>query len=148
MANRDMTHQLFSFEKARKFVNLRAVVGAAGAVTLDAPNSKGVASVTRNAPGNWTVQFGYLANGNLVVDQYNRLVGFMPSFDTTAVGANKATACAYGADIVGNTVNSTGQIVIQMSGPASGTSTLPAGTDPAPNEVVYLQFEFADSSAP
>lgn len=148
MANRDMVNQAFFFDKACKTVNVKVSVGAAGAVTLDGPKSKGVASVTRNSAGNWTIQFGFSANGTLFADNYNRLVAVDAFYDTTGVGVNAKKTAGYGADIVGNTIASNGQLVLQHTGPTNSSTTTPIAVDPAPNEVVYLSFTFADSDAP
>lgn len=74
MSNRDMTHQSFSFEKLRKVVNARVSFGAAGAPTLDGPNSKGVLGVTRNSAGNYTFQFGVSVNNLSQIDSYIKLL--------------------------------------------------------------------------
>lgn len=148
MANRDMTNQAFFFDKACKTVNIRVSVGAAGAVTLDGPRSKGVATVVRNSAGNWTIQFGFSANGTLFSDIYNRLVAMDAIYDTTGVGGNAKKAAGYGADVVNNTIAANGQIVIQHTGPTNSTTTTPIAIDPASGEVVFLSFTFADSDAP
>lgn len=148
MANRDMTMQAYYFDKACKTVNLKVSVGAAGALTLDAPHSKGVATVVRNSAGNWTIQFGFSANGTLFQDNYNRLLAMDAVYDTTGVGVGAKKAASYGADIVGNTINSNGQVIVQHTGPTAAGNTASIAVDPAPNEVVYLSFTFSDSDAP
>lgn len=148
MANRDMTNQLYSFDKMRKFVNVRVSVGASGAVTLDAAKSKGVASVTRNSAGNWTIQFGYIANSVTVADQYTRLLSLSTHMKTDGVGANARTTASYGCDVVSDTVATDGKITVQFAGPTNSTTTTAIAVDPANGEVAFLEFEFADSDAP
>lgn len=148
MANRDMTLNSYYFDKGIKTVNCRVSVGAVGAVTLDGPNSKGVATVTRNSAGNWTLQFGVSVNGVLMADNYLRLTAFDVFYDTTGVGANAKKAASYGADIVGNTISTNGQLVVQHTGPTNATTTTAIAVDPASGEVVYMSFSFCDSGAP
>lgn len=74
MANRDMNHLSYGFEKARKVVNARVSFGASGAPTLDGPNSKGVLGITRNSAGQFTIQFGISQNGVNVYDYYQKLL--------------------------------------------------------------------------
>jgi hypothetical protein len=69
-------------------------------------------------------------------------------YDTTGVGANAKKAASYGADIVGNTIATNGQLVVQHTGPTAAGNTASAAVDPASGEVVYLSFTFADSDAP
>lgn len=148
MADRDMSNKLFSFDKMRKFVGLKVSVGAAGALTLDAANSKGVASITRNSAGNWSIQFGYIANGNTFADRYRRFLGMKFVSNTSGVGANTPTTVSYGASVVNDATATTGILTILLAGPTAAGNTAPAAVDPANGEVVYLVFEFADSDAP
>jgi hypothetical protein len=74
MANRDMVNQAFSFEKHRKVVTGRLSFGAAGAPTLDGPNSKGILGITRNSAGNYTIQFGVSVNGLSYLDGYIKML--------------------------------------------------------------------------
>jgi hypothetical protein len=148
MADRDMSNKIFSFDKMRKFLSMKVAVGATGALTLDAAKSKGIASVTRNSAGNWTVQFGYIANGNTFQDRYNRLVGVRAIYDTSGVGANTPRVALYGCDVVSDTTGTDGKLVLLHTGPTAAGNTAATAVDPANGEVVKLVFEFADSDAP
>jgi hypothetical protein len=97
MANRDMTHQSFSFEKLRKVVNARVSFGAAGAPTLDGPNSKGVLGVTRNSAGNFTFQFGVSVNGINYSDSYAKLLALEWQPDVSYIGTSAPAAVGQAA---------------------------------------------------
>lgn len=64
MANRNF-NRFQSLEKEIKAIYVLATVGAAGAITLDAANSKGVASITKAATGRYQIT---------LQDKYNSLV--------------------------------------------------------------------------
>lgn len=117
----------------------RVSFGASGAPTLDAKNSKGVVSVTRNSAGKFTFVFG--TNTKLPLDTYNRLLMIKHVFDETG---NSGTAPASPAlYIIGNSIATVGTASIQVEFNNAGTAT-----DPASGEVVLLQFVFQNSTAP
>jgi hypothetical protein len=66
MANRNF-HRLQSLTREVKVLHAKVAIGASGAPTLDADNSVGVASVTRDSAGVYIVTLD---------DKYNALVGF------------------------------------------------------------------------
>jgi len=98
MANRDMTMNQYSFEKGRKTVNAHVYFGASGAVTLDGPGSKGVASVTKvTAPsqaGTYTFQFGVSVNGITYLDTYKKLLTYDNAPEIEYSGASNPAATA------------------------------------------------------
>lgn len=104
MANRDMTNQMYSFEKARKFVNARCSFGGTGAVTIDGPNSKGVLAISRNSTGNYTFQFGVSVNGLSQIDGYAKLLSVNWTKGINALGTTVnpgfVTAEVYRNDIL------------------------------------------------
>lgn len=55
--NRWLNQFRYSLEKKMVDVYLKAAIGATGAITLDAANSKGIASVVRNSAGKYTITF-------------------------------------------------------------------------------------------
>jgi hypothetical protein len=55
MANRWMNQFFLSFVKGKAVIYGQFSVGAAGAPTLSAVNSQGVASITRNSAGRYTI---------------------------------------------------------------------------------------------
>lgn len=105
MSNRDMTNQVYSFEKMRKFVNARVSFGSTGAVTLDAARSKGVLSATRQSTGLYTFQFGVAIGSSLnQYDYYAKLLGieYLPevAFITGVVSTIKAPPLLYRGDLL------------------------------------------------
>jgi len=145
MANRQMDGALRSFVKERCFIDMRATIGAAGAITLDAVNSIGILSVTRNSAGNWTVQFGYAGNIN-ITETYTRLLNINWVFNTLAVGANTPSTVAQIA-VASNTVNTNGQIVLLLTGPTATANTAQVAADPANGEIAHIGFQLANSGA-
>ena len=135
MANRYGYQYGLTLEK--KVVNLFAKVsfGAAGAPTLDAKNSKGVVSVTRNSTGDFTFVFGTKAG---MLDTYVKLLGANPLFSTASTPASPIMS------VKTISISSPGTCSIELVF-ANGSGTL---TDPANGEVLYLEFVFGDSTAP
>lgn len=74
MANRNAYDKQYSYEPMRKSANCHCYFGASGAVTLDAPGSKGVLSMTQIATpaqaGLYTIRFGYFVGALVYVDTY------------------------------------------------------------------------------
>ena len=121
MANRDMTHQSFSFEKMRKVVNARVSFGATGAPTLDGPNSKGVLSVVRNSVGNYTIQFGLSVNGINYLDNYIKLLAIEWQPDVSGIAG--AAPAAVGQPAIFRNDLLTGASLRAPVQAALGTST-------------------------
>jgi hypothetical protein len=61
MANRWMNQFFHSLERKKVILWANAAIGAAGAVTMDAVKSKGIASIVKSATGTYTItlQDGY-----------------------------------------------------------------------------------------
>ncbi len=131
--------------KERCFIDLRVTVGAAGALTLDAVNSIGILSITRNSAGNWTIQFGYAGNVN-VTETYTRLLGMSWHSTTTAVGANTPSTIERVA-VASNAVSTTGQITLLLTGPTAAGNTAQVATDPANGEIFHVAFQLCNSNA-
>lgn len=132
MANRDMTNQLFSFEKMRKFVDARISFGATGAPTLDGANSKGVLSITRQSAGLYTLQFGVSLGTLSQYDWYAKLlhVKWTPSVSAiTGVAAADRGVAVYrndlltGANLAAPVNGATGDYSTATSGGALSDST-------------------------
>lgn len=130
MANRDMTQIQFSFEKARKTVNAHVYFGASGAITLDGPGSKGVASVTKVATpaqaGTYTFVFGVSVNGNTQLDTYKKLLTYdnAPEIEYSGAANPAATATpALWKDDINNNIPVFGDVApVQGSVTDGGTS--------------------------
>lgn len=107
--------------------------GASGAPTLDAVNSKGVVSVTRNSAGNYTFVFGTSA-GRL--DPYSYLLMIDRIFISSS-----APAAPQMRIVTDNSANpSLANVIVQFSDNAG------VATDPASGEEVKLDFVFRNSS--
>lgn len=140
MANRFFNQFHKSLEKEPVSIYARVSFGASGAPTLDAVNSKGVVSVTRNSAGTYTFVFGTKAG---MLDVYNRLLHCQAIFNTAgASGAVPAAPMIYvKADSVATVNTSLLQIVCI-------NADTPAATDPASGEVGLFRFIFKNSNAP
>lgn len=106
--------------------------GSSGAPTLDAANSKGVVSVTRNSAGNYTFVFGTSASR---LDNYSYLCMVKQVF------INASAPASPGMFIVADNSASPTQASIQVQFNAAGVAT-----DPASGEQVKLEFTFRNSS--
>lgn len=140
MANRNMGNRIYSFERDRKMVNARVTIGAAGAPTLDTANSKGVLSIARNSAGDYTITFGASLNGVNAVDVYNKFLQ-MSVVVQNATGV--PITAGYGIKAI---TLSAGTIEFVMQGPTAAGITAPIPTDPADGDVLWLEFEFGDST--
>lgn len=140
MANRNMGNRIYSFERDRKIVNAKVAIGATGAPTLDAANSKGVISVVRNSAGDYTFTFGYAQNGVNQIDVYNKFLGLDIAIQNATGIPFTAT---YGIKAV--TLLS-GTIEIVFSAPIAAGNTGLQATDPVNGDTLYLEFTFGDST--
>jgi hypothetical protein len=142
MANRNMSNQIYSHERARKIVSARAVsVGGATVPTLDAANSKGVLGLARTGVGAYTFTFGFLANGLNVIDTYVRLLSVSFTLENVAALAAGSTITC----VVPNTANlvstagTLGVVLLNLAGTAA---------EPLATDILKWEFNFADSNAP
>jgi hypothetical protein len=142
MANRMMANRVYTGQKDVKIINAVVAIGAAGAPTLNAAKSWGVASVAHGTAGKYVFTFGVLQNGQLILDTYRELQGVLAHFDTTgAAGASPAAPIVnVYSDLSATFGTSTLGIVCQAVGGVQ--------TDPASGEILLVQFMFSDSSAP
>lgn len=127
MANRYFDQFALSLEKQKVLLFSKATIGAAGAPTLDAANSKGIASMVRNSAGNYTIT---------LQDTYNRLLG---AHIVLIVGSG--TPAAPLSFIVSEAVATTKAIVVQFTA-VDGTTA----TDPASGEQVRISLQLKNSS--
>lgn len=129
MANRNFPSQrLFSFHMLPVSITGSFAVGASGAPTLSTA-SKGVASITRNSAGNYTItlQDGYFAINHA-------------SFQAKAV--NATTPSGIGAiEIVGNAIATQGGGTVNLVCFASG-----AAADPTSGSSIFFQLILNNSS--
>lgn len=134
MANRLMRQFPLTMENQVKTIFAKVAIGATGAPTLSASNSKGIVSVTRNSAGLYTFVFGTAA-GNL--DTYVKLLGVSVIFQNAS-----AIAAAPNTYVRGLSISTAGTASVQI-GCLNGSL---AATDPANGETMYVQFTFGDSS--
>jgi hypothetical protein len=106
--------------------------GASGAPTLDAVNSKGVVSITRNSAGLYTIVFGTSA---LRLDPYSYLCMVKQVF------INATAPAAPGMYIVADNSANPALASIQVQFNAAGVAT-----DPASGEQVKMEMTFRNSS--
>ena len=133
MANRRFRSQFrFSFHKDPVDIFAHVTFGASGAPTLDAKQSPGIVSVTRNSAGNYTFVFG--TNSQLAFDTYNYLLMVKHVFSQAGAPA------APGMWVSANNINVVGTASITLQFNAAGVAT-----DPASGESVLLDFVLRNS---
>lgn len=99
MASRNFS-RMQALEKEVKVIYVRAAIGATGAPTLDATNSKGVASIARTAAGDYTItledkyQALMHASAQLVVSADEDLTIHVDSEDVDGAKTVKLTCLA------------------------------------------------------
>jgi len=128
MANRRFEQFSFGLEKYRVSLYAKVTFGNSGAPTLG--RAKGIASITRNSAGLYTIQLGMPATSldPISVDLYNALL------DVHSTPGPQSTAPAAPVfQVVQDNVQASGQIQVKYS--AAGTAT-----DPASGEAVYLEI--------
>src|SRR5574340_909413 len=95
MANRLLAGRSYSMERERKVINARVSFGASGAPTLDAVNSSGVLSVTRQSVGVFTFQFGFTGGQSAsVIEGYVKLLGVETLPDISAITGTTSSVVA------------------------------------------------------
>jgi hypothetical protein len=129
MANRYFDQFQLSLEKSKVRLFGKVSIGATGAPTLDAVNSKGVASITRNSAGNYTV---------VLQDVYSRFMDFHPCL-VVGAGTPAAPHCFVVSESVANVASKA--IVIQFTA-ADGVTA----TDPADGESLRFTLDLKNSS--
>lgn len=132
MANRFFNQFQLSLEKQIVTLHARVAIGAAGAPTLSAVNSKGIISITRTGAGAYDIVLGWGSN----VDVYNKFFGIKAVF----LAANPASPILH---VVSQSVATptTGKIAVQFRDYAG------AATDPGNGELMYLEIKLGNSSA-
>lgn len=133
MANRYFSQFSWSLEKNPVTLWAKVAIGASGAPTLDAVNSKGIKSITRTGAGTYDVVFGVGA----ATDIYNRIFTAHATF-VVAGGVPAAPVMAISADAVATT----GTVTLVFSDVET-----PAATDPASGETMLLEFKLKNSTA-
>jgi hypothetical protein len=127
MANRFFSKAQYSLDKDIVHIFGKVAIGATGAPTMSAINSKGVASVVRASAGRYTIT---------LQDKYNRFLDFsMIQVNATASGAPDFYVAS--VDVVGAKT-----LVVQCAA-ADGTTA----TDPASGVTIYFHVTVANSSA-
>lgn len=109
-------------------------VGATGAPTLVAANSKGITSITRNSTGRYTVKLD---------KTYNRLCFFAAQ----CIAATGVPAAPHVFQVSDTVATAATRGVVFQTNAGSGTSGALVATDPASGEVVRVRLFLKDTSA-
>lgn len=136
MANRLFTQFRWSMEKNPATIWANVAIGATGAPTLSAVNSKGVRSITRTSAGLYVITLG-VSGANANTDIYNGL--FMVSHKFIVASGTPAAPLMY---VVSQAVATAGTVTVQFTA-VNGTSA----TDPASGETLLLEFALKTSTA-
>jgi hypothetical protein len=134
MANRFFNQFGKTLEKEVVSLFLHATFGASGAVTLDAVNSKGIASMTKIGTGAYRIVFGTTPKS---LDVYYKFFAAMATFKTG--GSPAAAQDMYITDLKHNIV---GSCYIDVQFNDSGAST-----NPGSGEEVFMEIKLGNSSA-
>lgn len=122
MANRNFS-RFQALEKEVKAIHAKVAIGAAGAPTLDAVNSKGFKSIVRTAAGQYTVTLE--GTWNRLLDVHATIIS--------------ATAQDSEVQVASETVASTKTVVIR-------TLTAATATDLSTGTTLLLKLELKNSS--
>lgn len=123
MANRNF-NRFQALEKEVKAIYAIVTIAGSGAPTLVAADSKGVASITRNSAGQYTL---------VLQDQYNKLM-------QAQVSIQSATAQDLHAQQVSETVASSTKNVVFR------TLAVGVATDPSSGSVLRIRLDLKNSS--
>jgi hypothetical protein len=128
MANRFFNQFSLGLEKAPVRLYAKVAIGASGAPTISAANSKGVASITRNSAGNYTI---------VLQDTYVKLMSI------SAKGQN-STGISASPDMGVKTIS-----VTSLTSPSVNVvfSTGGVATDPASGDTLYFEIVLSNSTA-
>lgn len=138
--NRRLNQFRHSLEHKLVDVFANVTVGAAGAVTLDTENSKGVLSITNDATGKYTFVFGSKQGTANVLDTYVKLLAVSATFVGASGAASLVAATSILADNSGDNTKASIQVVFaDFAG---------AAVSPAEGEILHISFTFKDSKAP
>lgn len=131
MANRQFQQFAFGLEKIPVSLYLQATIGAAGAVTLNVANSKGIKSIILGTTGKYTIT---------LTDPYVKIL-FVDAEVTNATGIPASPTMGVVAS--GTNVNTTtgGTIVVQFSAAGSATNL-------ASGDILMMNFVLGNSTAP
>lgn len=133
MANRWLDQFTATFNKSMVLVYSKVAIGATGAPTLSAANSKGVVSVTRNGTGLYTFVFG---TNSTSLDKYYQLCKVQATFKNAT-----APAAPLMYVVADNSAAAAASIQVQFLSAAG------AAADPGNGETLLIQFDFQNSSA-
>lgn len=142
MANRYFNQFQQTLVKKVCTIYARVAIGASGAATLNAVQSKGVVSITRNSTGDYTIQLG--TNGTPVQnDVYYRLLEANVTIANSTGIPDVVMGVKTTASTLGSTAVAASTIEVVFSSALGGSAT-----DPASGDVLYFQFTMQDSNAP
>lgn len=128
MANRYMNQFSSSFVKGKVSLYAQVAIGATGAPTLSAANSKGIASVARNSAGKYTIT---------LQDNYYSFL----CVNASVLLASGLAACVSQPCVVSQAVQTTKTVVVQFVDFAGAAVEVDNGA------VLYLEIKLNNSSA-
>lgn len=127
MANRQFQQFQYSLEKYVVNLFAKVAIGATGAPTLSATNSKGIKSIVRNSAGDYTIT---------LQDSYYKLLG-VDVVVQNATGIAVSPVMGIKANNV-TSVPGTIEVVFSVGGVA---------TDPASGDTLWFQIQLSNSGA-
>lgn len=134
MANRWSNQFFASMNKGMISIYAQVAIGASGAPTLSAANSKGVVSVTRNSAGIYTFVFGTTASS---LDTYYHFCLAEARFIVAS-----GVPASPGMNIVTDNSATVGTASIKLQFFTGGSAT-----DPDSGSTMLVRFDFQNSSA-
>lgn len=126
MANRYMQQFSYSFVPMKSEIFAQVAIGASGAPTLSAVNSKGVASISRNSAGDYSVTLS---------DTWYQFLGL-------SVVAKNSTGIPAAPDVGVKSETVASTKIVRFVCSAAGVAT-----DPANGDTLFIHFDLKNSSA-
>lgn len=143
MANRFWNTPSFQLEKGVVRLYAHITFGASGAPTLVTAHSKGFTSVTKNATGKYTLQFGQNHTGSATaLDTYYRVLSVNALWDATGNSGTAPTAPL--VTLIANAVGTAGSASFQLTTQSVGQTA----TSPASGEGLYVEIHLSNSNTP
>jgi hypothetical protein len=130
MANRYMNQFYLSLEQSKCTLYAKVAIGASGEPTLNAAASKGVASITRESAGQYTIVFSDVWTKFFWLDAKVLLASGTPAVNDVAIVSEAVATVADKS------------VVVQFLDDAG------AAADPDEDAVLYFKFELSNSNAP
>lgn len=134
MANRRLFQFQYSYERELVHVYAQISIGAAGAPTLQS-NAKGVASVTRNSAGDYSIA---------LTDNFNKLMSLRAVIQN-ATGIPASGNFGIKTDSVSSLTAPLIRVV--FSGPTAAGNTALIATDPASGDIIKFHIVLRNTNS-